>query len=410
MKKFIYISTLILGIVSCKKEPVHPPSNLLNQSKVITIDSLRSIQQSVSPNGLSIKDSLNVYAIVTMDESNGNIYKNLYIQDHTAGIQVRLTSSSDFAVGDSLRLSLNGTYLSEYEGVIQLDSIDPENNIIKHSSGHPLTPAIKTIDQISLADEGLLIEVIDVQFTYSVLTSTYADAINQASENRTLEDCSGNGHNMLVRTSGFANFAADTVAQGRGHFTAIVGRFGDDIQLIIREPNEIEMTDDRCPGQILIKDFDDDDVFSGGWTTVQVIGTSIDWTTSTAGGAPSPYGVISNFSGTNTACENWLVSPPIDFSESSSPTLSFRNAYNYQGAPLQLLISTDYSGTGNPNASSWTDISSAVNWSSGSFNFVESGIIDLSAYTVANARIAFKYTGTNSDGSTWEIDDITING
>ena len=415
MKRLIYIALIFTGLISCKKELDAPPSNILNNSKVITIDSLRALQLAVSPGGVSITDSLNSFAIVTMDESNGNIYKNLYVQDHTGGIQVRLTASSDFAVGDSVRINLFGAYLSEYNGVIQLDSIDPKTDIIKQSSGHPITPRTMTVEEVLNAAsveadfvdlEGTLIKIIGVQFLASELNTTYADAINQASLNKTLEDCAGN--NMLVRTSGFADFANQLVAEGNGDFTAIVGRFGSDVQLIIREPNEINMNSTRCAGTLILKDFEDQVAASEGWTTVVVVGTT-DWTTNSQGHT-SYYGQISNYSGTNTVAESWLISPSIDLSSSSSPTISFLNAYKYTGDPLKLLVSTTYNGTGDPNASSWTDITSSVTWSAGNFAWINSGNIDLSAFNVSGVRIAFKYTGTATSGSTWEIDDIKING
>ena len=419
MTKILYTLLVATLFVACKKEPDSPPVNTLNQGKVITIDSLRAMQLAVSPGGVSVDEGLTTFAIVTMDESSGNIYKNLYIQDHTGGIQVRLTSASDFAVGDSLRIDLSGAYLSEYNGTIQLDSIDPDNDIIRQSQGHPISPTVMTVEEIidiatdpdpaKFSDlEGTLVTVTDVQFTNGNLAMTYADAINQSSENRILESCTG-GANILVRTSGFADFAGDTVAQGQGNMTVIIGRFGTDIQLLIRKPSEIKMNNTRCAGQILVKDFDDDDVSSGGWSDVSVIGTTI-WETSTAGGAASPYGVISNYDGINTAAENWLISPLVDLSGSSSPSLTFNNAYNYGGAPLQLMISTNYPGTGDPNTATWIDLSSQVTWSSGGFVFENSGVIDLSAYAGGSVRLAFKYTGSNSDGSTWEIDDIVING
>lgn len=410
--------TIATVFAACKKDPDSPPPNILNQGKVVTIDSLRAMQLAVAPGGVSIDDSLTTFAIVTMDESSGNIYKNLYIQDHTGGIQVRLTASSDFAVGDSLRIDLSGAYLSEYNGTIQLDSIDPDIHIIRQSQGHPIAPSVMTMEEIidiatdvdptKFSDlEGTLVKITDVQFTNAELTTTYADAINQASVNRILESCTG-GNNMIVRTSGFANFAGDTVAQGKGDMTVIVGRFGSDIQLLIRNPNEINFSGTRCAGNILLKDFEDLDPTSGGWSSIIVVGTT-DWTTNDQGHT-SEYGQITNFSGGNTAAECWLISPSIDLSGSSNPSMSFLNAYNYGGDPLELLISTDYPGSGNPNSSTWIDLSSSVNWSAGGWAWENSGNIDLSAYTVNGVRIAFKYIGTNTDGSTWELDDIKVNG
>lgn len=404
MKKLILLIPAALVVLSsCKKDPDSPPIDTILPSQIITIDSLRNWETAAGPT--SITEDLSVYGIVTMDESSGNIYKQLYIQDHTGAIQVRLSASSDFKVGDSVRIALNGAYLSDYAGVIQLDSIDPTTDIIKQSAGNTFNPEIKTMDQITLEDEGRLVKLENVQFQYAELTNTYADAIGQSSENRMLEDCDGNV--IIVRTSGFASFAGTDLPTGSGSMVCIVNQFNGELQLIIRSLGEVTLSGTRCAGQLLLKDFDDDIVTSGGWIVQQVIGVET-WTTSTAGGAAEPYGVIDNYTTGNTQTESWLISPALDLSNSTSADLTFENACNYTGDALELLISTNYSGTGDPNGSTWTALSAT--WSTGTWAWVNSGIIDLSAYLQSNVRIAFKYIGTNSDGKTWEIDDIIING
>jgi hypothetical protein len=90
--------------------------------------------------------------------------------------------------------------------------------------------------------------------------------------------------------------------------------------------------------------------------------------------------------------------------------MQFMNAYNFSGPALQLMISTDYSGSGDPSLGTWVDISSQVTWSPGGFAFVNSGVIDLSAYLQPSVHIAFVYAGGASNGSSWELDDIIING
>jgi len=406
MKKILFATALFCSFISCERDLDHPPIDTLEASQIVTIDSLRVWQETSVSGKVSITEDLSVYAIVTMDESSGNIYKNLYVQDHTAGINVRLTASSDFQVGDSVRIALKGSVLTEYSGVIQLDSIDPAKSIIKQSADNVFGPAIKTIDQITIADEALLIKLENVQFLATELPFTFADAANQSSENRMLEDC--NGNTIIVRTSGYANYAGTSLPTGNGSVVCIINQFNGEIQLILRSFNEIKLSGTRCAGQLINKDFDDDDIYSGGWLIQQVTGTQT-WGTSTAGGAPEPYGSISNWNGTaNELTESWYISPSINLSASIAPTLEFNNAYNYSGDPLELLISTDYSGTGNPNGSTWTALTAT--WSTGTWAWVNSGIISLSSYLQSNVHIAFKYTGTISNGSTWEIDDIIVNG
>jgi hypothetical protein len=409
----------ISAITACEKEPDSPPINKITDSQLITIDSLKGWQRSVG-DAIVITDTLSVYGIVTMDESNGNIYKNIYFQDHTGAINVRFTSGTDLVQGDSIRIGLTGVTLNNFNGVYQLDGVEEETNVVVQSSGHDLPAIAVTIDQMEtayaayLADEAIvdfeyqsmLIKFNNVQFKTSELLNTYADEITQSSENRSFEDF--DGFTTFIRTSGFANFAGDSLPKGAGSMVCLVSEFNDELQYILRSPEEADMHGPRGPGELLVKDFNDDDVNSGGWLVQQVIGTDT-WEIGDLGSwEDRPYAVISNYDDGNSACESWLISPSLDLSSSSAASLSFDNAYNYSGDPLALLISTDYAGTGDPNAATWTSLTAT--WSTGGFAFVNSGNIDLADYLTSNVRIAFKYTGSDSSGRTWEIDNIIING
>ena len=145
-------------------------------------------------------------------------------------------------------------------------------------------------------------------------------------------------------------------------------------------------------------------ITSNGWTVQDVIGIH-SWETSTLGGwEDAPYAVISNYDGGNTACESWLISPSLDLSEATDPYLYFYNAYNYSGDPLELLVSVDYPGTGDPNGYTWTALSAT--WSGGA-DFVPS-VVDLSEFMGTNVHIAFKYIGTDFSGRECMIDEIII--
>ncbi len=405
--KLIAIAILTLSvIVSCEKEPDSPPVATLNDNQIVTIDSLRNWQVSVGGT-VMITDSISVFGYVVMDEQNGNIYKNIYLQDESAAINVRFTGSTDLVQGDYVRIALLGTTLSEFSGVIQLDGVDESKSVVVRSKDHIIEPLLLTINEIDLSiHESRLIKLENVQFKNSELNKTFADGINQVSQNRLFEDFEGN--TLYIRTSGFADFATDSLPKGSGSMICIVSEYNGDLQLILRSPEEALMTNPRGPGELLAKDFDDDDLLSGGWMVQQVTGT-FTWEIGTLGSwSDRPYAVISNYDGTNHATESWLISPSLNLSSSAAASMSFDNAYNYSGDPLKVLVSTDYSGTGDPNLATWVELT--ANWSTGAFDFVNSGNIDLSAYLSNNVHIAFKYTGTASSGRTWEIDNIIING
>jgi hypothetical protein len=318
---------------------------------------------------------------------------------------LRLLNSGGLYQGDSIRIYLPGTVLSSYQGLLQLDSVDVDNNVVKQAAGIEKLPELVTIAQITPAMQGKLIRLEGVEFVASEVGQTYADAANQQTVNRTLSDCNAS---VLVRNSGYSNFAGMPIPAGNGSFIAVVGQFNTDMQLFIRKVSEVQLNGPRCSGAlpILQKDFNDGSVTSGGWSTWT--DNNIPWSTATAGsGNPDgAYGMCRNYiNNVNVPGQAWLISPPVDLTAATNPKLSFLNASNYTGDLLQVLVSTDYV-SGDPTASSWTALPATL--SSGTWTWTDSGELDLSAFSSTATRIAFKYTGTSSTGRTWEVDLIKV--
>lgn len=385
----------ILLFTSCEKDFDTPPVKELPVGNIITLADLRAMWVNQD---IKITDDLSVFAVVTMDERTGNIYKESYIQDETGAIDLRLLSGGGLYEGDSVRIYLKGTVLSKYNQMLQLDSVDVDNNVVKQATLKNRTPELlSSIAQITAAHQAKLIRLENVQFSSADLGQTYADAINQQSVSRILQDA--NGNQIIVRTSGYANFAGDTVPSLNGSFIGIVSQYNNDLQLLIRDPKELNFVNPRN----LIKDFEDQSVTSGGWTVQTPVGT-IAWSVATF--SNNSYGNMSNYvNPSNFAAESWLISPSYDFSTSTTPTLKFKSAYKYTGPTLEVLISTDYV-SGAPSTGTWTPLTAIL--SPGNFTWTNSGTVSLAAYLQPNVHIAYKYTGTTTSGSTWEVDDINI--
>ena len=403
----LLLAGITLFSVSCKKDFDTPPIKTIPQGSKITVADLKAMYQGAP---LKITDELSMFAVVTMDEQSGNIYKEAYIQDETGAINLRLLSSGGLYQGDSVRVFLKGTILSTYNQMMQLDSVDVDNNIIKQATKKDRQPDVFTsIAQITSGQQAKLIKLENVQFVSGELGSTYADGVNLTSQSRTLEDSLGN--TIIVRTSGYANFANDTIPTGSGSLTVIVSQFNSTLQLLIRHPNEVVFNNPRFGagspgGNTLTKNFQDQSITSGGWTTQLITGT-YNWTTSDQGSAGNFYAKMSNYTGSgNVASETWLISPAIDLSTSTNSTLDFRNASNFQGPNMEVLVSTDYDGVSAPSTATWTSLNPVL--STGGFAWVDGGPLSLNSYLTSGVYLAFKYTGTASDGKTWEVDDIIV--
>jgi endonuclease/exonuclease/phosphatase family metal-dependent hydrolase len=122
---------------------------------------------------------------------------------------------------------------------------------------------------------------------------------------------------------------------------------------------------------------------------------------------------MNGFSGTAQLNEDWLISPVTSLGANS--TLSFYSQFSFAGPSLQLKISNNFSGTGDPSSATWTDLNgnfptAAVPSTSTSLADWTLSTVDLSAYSSQNVYVAFVYTsstGTNT-AARWTLDDISF--
>ena len=208
----------------------------------ITIDGLR---QLCPPGNIhKFAGDTSVFAVVSMDDKSGNLYREVYVQDHTGGIVVRLLSPGGLYQGDSIYINLNGTSLKYYRSVFQIDSVDVVNNVVKVATNRQAQPKVVTIPELSTFDyESQLIKIEGVQFISTDTSKTYADKVNLEYGERTLQDT--NGNTIMVRTSGYAKFADQNIPNGLGSVVAIAGRYDNNVQLAIRRTEEVSLHGDR---------------------------------------------------------------------------------------------------------------------------------------------------------------------
>lgn len=428
MKKQLLILLLFTGLLSsCIQDNYeNPPNDGVdpNMTATITIAQLKALYFGTA---IQLDDSMIISGVVIADDKSGNLYKSIIIDDGTAGILIRMENNGLFGtypVGRRLFIKLGGLWMGDYGNLIQLggqlsagttNEVDVipaamfDHYIVKGSYNNPVVPIDVDIASLDDSYQNRLIRLQNVQFAYADTGKTFADVVLQQTVNLNLTDCSGN--QLLVRTSGYADFAGQTVPSGNGEFVCIYGIFSTDQQLTIRHPADLKLTGPRCGDPIIYKDFEDGSVTSGGWSIQQPIGPSVTWTANNQSAQfGNVYGQCKNYLPPNVACETWLISPSMDLTSFASsvenPIFSMESACNYTGANIVVYYSTDYVG-GLPATGTWTALPVAI--SGGSWAWTNSGNIDLSTYTTSsNVHIGIKYTGSGSDGKTWEIDEIKV--
>ena len=262
---FILLSFLFaFGITSCvdnviDEPPVKEAPSIETNATIADLKAKLVLGQIVE-----ITEDLVIDAVISADDESGNFYKNVIIQDETGGIAVRIEANNLYTVlpvGREIFLKAKGLFIGDYNNLPQLGYGNDDGNlltipftfvdsesesalIIPARRDQPVVANVVSINTLGNAAINTLIQLDDVQFLNGELGQTYADAINQFSENRTIEDCDGN--TIVVRTSGFSDFAGTPVAEGKGSLTAIYSIFGDTKQLSIRNTEDVALSGDRC--------------------------------------------------------------------------------------------------------------------------------------------------------------------
>ena len=418
--KIKYSLLLLLAFLialSCRKKDFdEPPIKEIPEGKLLTIQDLRDMFEGQS---VRFTDDYSVYATITMDDRSGNIYRNAYIQDETNAIVIRTNFPGGLFAGDSIRLYLKGTTLSSFNGLLQVDSVDVDENIIKQATQRHFKPQVVTLSELINNDfQSKLVKIENVEFAGSEIGKTYANAAAEQSANRMLIDCEEENQ-IIVRTSGFADFADQQVAHGNGSIVVIVGEFNGEKQLYIRDLSEVKLNNERCTfspdAAYLYKDFSDQSITSGGWSNYVVKSTpnAHKWETSDMGSPGNYYAVTTGFQfdGFETSeTELWLISPSTNLSSSQSPGLTFKSSTRHDGPAVQLLVSKDYDGSSDPSTQgTWINYTNYATWSPGDFEWTNSGVIPMVEFkNEENVYVAYKYTSTSDDAATWQVDDIII--
>lgn len=438
----LVLLTTLIFLQACVKDKFDtPPVGCIDESNQIeelvandeivkfTINELKT---SFSEQLIDI--DIYIEGVVVADDKSGNYFKTITIQDETGGVAINIDKTNfyvEYPIGRRVFVKLNGLFLENDEGNygIWLKSLEganiriPNNLVpnyfVKGECNVPLEPTTVNINNLSNFNINTLVRIEDVEFSEGLDSVKFADAINLLTVNRTVQDCEG--EQVVVRTSGFADFAGEFVPSGNGAIVGIYSTFGTIKQVYVRDMGDVsDMDGVRCDGSggnetvIFTKDFQDQSITSGGWQNVTVTGSGFQWTTSDQGSSGNFYALASGFGGGSNETELWLISPPIDLSNLDAALISFKSSTNFSGPQLQFLVSSDYDGISDPSTQGdWdgpiNNLTSAVNWSPGSFSWTNSGNISLEDFLgLENVYIAFKYTSTSSSAATWQIDDITL--
>lgn len=424
---------------------VEEPIVDINENIVSVKARYRGYEPKIIEAGEGSSRALYIEAYVVSSDETGNFYKTLVIQDSpenpTAGVAIS-TNATDlytkFEPGRKIYFRVDGLYIGQYAdlptigtqdgdeiGRINID--DFEERILRSTVTDSLVPQLVTIAEAADNDNNAallntLVKFENVQFPDGLAgVAHYANPDNTYGVNRDVENCED--ELISLRTSGFADFKGILLPEGNGTLTVVLSRFNNDVQLFIRDIDDVQMEGERCDeggggtGDALALPFSED--FEGqpadvavtieGWTNINVNGGAKLFEVQEQNS--NKHAQMSAYNSNENPCEVWLVTPGLILPSGSSPTLTFEtNDGFYNGAGLFVKISTDFDG--DVLTATWSDLNAVISsghTSSYGTEFTPSGNIDLSAYEGQVVYIAYQYLGaSNGISTTYQIDNISV--
>ena len=356
-----------------------------------------------------------VKGYVIADETGGNIYRTFYLRGEDGRcIAVYRKGSSDggsedfnVKTGDHIGYSLYGSIISEYSKLpqIQVQEYDPNKLIVIYKRGcyDKVQPIETTIERINNGEHLCdLVKLNNVQFDDNELGKTYAEG--QTNTNRSLVSCSGDA--IIVRTSGYASFAADTLPEGKGTLASIVSVYNTTWQLLIRNTSDVKLNGPRC-GQGEVMDLPYNQSFAssfGTYVTKSVIGDQewyIDFSAATMSGYVSGKAYYEN--------EDWLISSPVDLTavEKAVVKVNYGAKYfNNINNDVTFWVSDNYEFDSLPETATWTQIPAEIE--NNNYQFEDIELVMPEAYVGKIVNVAVKYTSTDSAAGTIEIKSILV--
>ena len=208
-----------------------------------------------------------IKAIVTADDASGNFYKSITFQDETGALSIVADQNelnAAYPEGSIIYIKLNGLSLGLTSNLPQLgiaengdinripDPLVREYIFSGGATTEIIEPELVTFDQLESNPRDYynkLIKFEQVEFTLAFAGTQFADPDNPDgpdSKNAIIQDCDDN--ELIVRNSGFADFASEIIPTGSGMLTGVFSVFNSDFQIFIRDLDDIVFGPERCDG------------------------------------------------------------------------------------------------------------------------------------------------------------------
>ena len=429
LKSLLYITLITVSFSSCINSDVY--ENIDTTCTTVTpTKTVKEIYDMATTTPVLYTEDDIIEAYVTSSDAGGTFYKSLSMVsiDGSIGFSIPIdlyNIYTEYEPGRKVYVYLKGRHFNITYGSLMIGDLlitivnDKEVKSVGRMQPEAMRNTIKascvaiTDDQLvqhmtiteALNNKNInkLIQFDDVQFGDEALNNNYYNPNNVIGGATNINIIDADDKKMIFRTSEFADFASVLVPSGRGSIRGVLTKYNSDFQFLARTIEDIQLDNPR-----LLPVFEE--TFTNNfplWTKISLVGSQV-WTIDTKYGNPGSCAKMTGFDGGKKANEDWLITPAISLAQVSSASLNFDTATSFPGDPLEILISSDYSGSGNPTSATWIKLNAKLSPTDSGFKWTNSGKIDISSFAGEKVYVAFKYTSTTSAAATWEVDNVKV--
>lgn len=259
---FLFLLPILFVASSCVFEDFDEPpvGDLPDLMGNITIAELKALHTLGSDPSLIPGDQPVLEGVVVGNDETGSIFKELYVQDGTGGIVIRLDEvglNGLYPIGAPVVVDLSGLYIGDFnnkyqitiEGGDRIPAVLVRETVFVNGPTSEVAATTLTLDDLQNPETfdrylSTLVAFDNLQFTNADAGATFADVAASQDLNRTFVDCDGN--TIVTRTSSFADFAGENTPTGNGRVVGLLDVFGTTQQLKLRRLSDLTMTGDRC--------------------------------------------------------------------------------------------------------------------------------------------------------------------
>lgn len=192
-------------------------------NQITSIADLKDMYKANGNKPLVIQKKCVIKGQVTTSDQVGNLYKSLYIQDETAGIEVKIGKNglyNEYKLGQWLYVDCTGLTVGDYNGMINIGYADPSGeyetaylehayiidaHVFKGAYDKPVEPVVITeADLHKKVNLGRLVTIKDLKYGNHIFILAYVDP------NGNRKDYTNNG--IFIDEEGPDNYGVTTWA------------------------------------------------------------------------------------------------------------------------------------------------------------------------------------------------------